>query len=473
MRLYIKHSNDSSIFVSGGYVIVSYPMNISINEFLEMNKQYLINLTNDSYECCHSWAKPVIEKFSKLLNSNNNIINCFEKIELDYPIEEVVSTKLDTLFTKTDTPVIINAKEIDDTFLLENISTLDNILKENGISQVSYIIKQCVAQEEAHGIDVSYSLDDVLLVLNYIKDLTSNIKKFNFSPLEQIMYIYDLVKDKYYKEELEYEDYLESRDIARILKGDRIVCLGFSYLFKSLLDSVNIPNELSFINGVNSDIGHARVFIGIEDPKYNLNQVLYFDPTWDSKRKKDNINLLDRYNHFARNKKYFINKDKTKGLIDEEYLSFDISKNNGYLYGDDAKECLRQIYILFKMINWEKYFSNIEMSESYRNELNKFMNIDLVDLYDPEDNSFIYFIYKECCKMLESGLSSNSFLECLTNVRRIENHLRPDKFNFNSDRLIEITNEYISNEKKYINLLELNNENPKNESLILFKKYFG
>lgn len=458
MRLYVMYSDSLDFFVSGGYVIVSYPMNISINKLLEKSRNYLIESVKEEYERCDSFYKLLLEKFIKLLNKNDNtVINCFEAIEFDYPKEDVYY-KLDTLFDKTDTSVIIKAQDIDDTYLLENISILDNKLKEIGVNRVSYIIKQCVDARKAHGVDISYSLEDVLLVLNYINDIASNIRKFKLTPLEQVMYIYDLVKDRYYKEESEYEDYLESRDIARILKGNRIVCLGFSYLFKSLLDSINIPNEISFIKGVNSNIGHARVFVGIEDNKYNLNQVLYFDPTWDSKKEKDNTNLLDRYNHFARNKKYFTMKDKTKGLVDEEYLPFDVNRKNFNINVFSNKDCLRQVSILFRMINWREYFNSTEISEFYRNEIDVFMNTNIIDFYEIKDYNFVSFMYQECSKMLDRGLSGDVFLECLTNVRRVENALDCDKFVFDFDRMNKIYEEYLSDEIKFNKDLELHND---------------
>jgi len=440
MKLVVRYSDYFNIDVIGGCVIVNYPMDCTLEEVLNKNKEELIRLLNLEINNHNSYF---VEQLLLLygLNSESDTVSLFKQVDMDYPSEEVIP-KLFSSFKNISIPVVFDAMDLNDDYLLENIGFFDNCLKENGVSNISYVIKQCVDDRESHNENVSYPIEDVLLVLNYIKDVTSNIKKFNLSPLEQVMFIYDLVKDRYYKEEAFGEAYLESRDMAKILKGDKIVCLGFSYLFKSLLDSMNIPNTISFLEGIESNIGHARVIVGIEDEKYNLNHVLYFDPTWDSKSQKDSYGLLDKYNNFARNKFYFMKKDRTKGLIESDCLPFKNDFNEVYRYKIEDRDLFFQVQSFFKLINWKKYFKECCCSE-YDFDLNKLMETGMVDFFNPNTSGFDMFIYKECSRMLNRKLYDDVFFRCLYTVRRVENYLYPDKYSCSNDILLGIYADYM------------------------------
>ncbi len=68
-----------------------------------------------------------------------------------------------------------------------------------------------------------------------INEMVSKIKKQNLSPLEQIMYAYDIVRDRVYLEEKEGEGYETSRDLTSVLLGDKIVCVGYANILDKIL----------------------------------------------------------------------------------------------------------------------------------------------------------------------------------------------------------------------------------------------
>ena len=63
----------------------------------------------------------------------------------------------------------------------------------------------------------------------------SEIECYDFSPLEKIMYVYDMVRDRVYTEVSADEDKNISRDLTSVLLGDKIVCVGYSKIFAILL----------------------------------------------------------------------------------------------------------------------------------------------------------------------------------------------------------------------------------------------
>ena len=106
-----------------------------------------------------------------------------------------------------------------------------------------------------------------------IDDIVAKINKYNLSPIEQIMYAYDLVRDRVYQLEDDGEDYSVSRDISSVLFGDKIVCVGFAEIFSKVLDALNIRNVLFTIVGRKS--GHMRNAVYVNDSKYDIHGVFF------------------------------------------------------------------------------------------------------------------------------------------------------------------------------------------------------
>ena len=66
------------------------------------------------------------------------------------------------------------------------------------------------------------------------------IKKLHLSPLETVLYVYDLVRERKYQEEGANECHTKSRDLTSVLLGDKIVCAGFVNLFNTILEKLDI-----------------------------------------------------------------------------------------------------------------------------------------------------------------------------------------------------------------------------------------
>ena len=84
--------------------------------------------------------------------------------------------------------------------------------------------------------DYKYTVDTITMYGNVIKS-------YILSPLEQIMFAYDLTRNRPYNKEEEGQWFGVSRDITPVLKGDNIVCAGFHKLFSHMLEQLGISTE--------------------------------------------------------------------------------------------------------------------------------------------------------------------------------------------------------------------------------------
>ena len=107
---------------------------------------------------------------------------------------------------------------------LEKISNYCNIL-----SSYSDIVKIYL-----EGNNEYYSLNECYKTLLKVREIGDQIKNLNLSPMETIMYTYDIVRNRVYTHEEEDENYSKSRSLSEIIFGDKIVCLGYSNLFRTL-----------------------------------------------------------------------------------------------------------------------------------------------------------------------------------------------------------------------------------------------
>jgi len=437
--------------VSLGYINVLYDFDMPVKILFDKIKSQLENSLLEDKKDINSDCDICDEEKLSYFNIINDIINkidnkdeffkCFEKIEIT--VEDVDTLEnIYKIINDIKIPIVLNVCFISEDYILKNLGRIDSVLKNTHRTKISYVINQCLTDNEAHYEDNSYTFEEVMLVLTSIRKITGLIKKFDLSPLEQVMFIYDYVKDRYYNASSDDESYIESRDVAKILASDKIVCLGFATLFKSLLDNLGIANDIVMLSDVNNNrSGHSRNMVVISDSKYNLDHILYFDVTWDCKR-NDNLIDEDKYEYFGRERIYFVKREN--GLLNEYgMLPYCLRKDNDYsfLFNSDCSvsKKLIQIRRLFRKINWKEYIINNDISKENIEKFEYMMSDDLRAVCVlADDHDFCIFAYKECCKMMNRKITDDTFFKCLYTVRRVENYLNPDKYSFNQDVLMDI-----------------------------------
>ena len=235
---------------------------ININD--KDNNLYSINLSNNTMEVNDINYDNIIE-IIKLFNSKN--IN-FNKIEIN--VENVDYTAFD--YEK-----------------LTSVINTDNIIfRYESVSKATY--------------------EDFISLVEAIKWYRQLIADYDLSPVEKLMYAYDIMKTFAYKEN--EDDKSMSRYPDKILKSGNIVCVGYSNFLQEILKYVDpgIAVNCASVTCVreSGEEGHQRNVVRIDDDKYNIHGIFVVDATWDSeitseKLKNylgDSYTALDLYNYF-------------------------------------------------------------------------------------------------------------------------------------------------------------------------------
>lgn len=147
-----------------------------------------------------------------------------------------------------------------------------------------------------------WSLEEVENANAQIKSSADKLRGKNFSPLEKLLSAYLDVTKRNYNSETQTEHVGQSRSIYGVLNSDKIVCVGFAALLKSVMEEVGDENIKVYYNSVacsddnvHLSAYHRNLIIYIKDEKYGLDGYYYVDPTWDcSNSNKSEFKL----NHF-------------------------------------------------------------------------------------------------------------------------------------------------------------------------------
>ncbi|MBE6161644.1 MAG: hypothetical protein E7158_05465 [Firmicutes bacterium] len=290
------------------------------------------------------------------------------------------------------------------------------------------------------------SLDDCKKTINKINEIVNSVKTLNLSPMENVMYVYDLVRNREYKEEEKEkgENSTKSRDLSKVLFGDKIVCVGFSKLYSFILRKLGIEiyiNELEHTFDETS--GHMRNIAHIVDPKYNIDGVYYFDSTWDSKIKGKSY--LYKYKYFAKTKDQIEEENIRNNLIDEMIKTSmaDLFESvSDIIYSDDQDALIEYI----KTIN---YVSTMAIGKRI---------IDLSSIlinYSKFDKDKFLDKFEECINYFCKDISAEKMLEILFNVRKIEYYINPEYYPF---ELIDLANIAYNSGWTFEDLSCLNND---------------
>ena len=208
-----------------------------------------------------------------------------------------------------------------------NINLLANYLKSVGIiierielnvekidyTKIDYNPLNTIAS--TYDLKINYEkyplaeFEDFKNMVETIKWYRSMIMDFDLSPLEKLMFAYDIMKT------FKYHENDSNKNMARypdkILKSGDIVCVGYANFLKDILKGldeglmVNCSGVSAYDVKNNCFIGHERNLVKIDDDKYNIHGIYALDATWDSvlesdkaKSLGDSYNALDLYSYF-------------------------------------------------------------------------------------------------------------------------------------------------------------------------------
>lgn len=348
----------------------------------------------------------ISDNFDNLLDSVEYIKLCFS--ELDN--KEFIKKNL----------IVLSKKIVINEFL--DITDYDKLMKlieeYDDIKEKIYV--------SLGGNNNYVSLLDCYKTMNTIKEQTNEIKKLGLSPMETIMYVYDQVRNRVYTSETEDETSFKSRDLTEVMFGDKIVCAGYANIFNTLLHYIGIKNSVVHLKDINeSNCGHARNVIYVQDEKYDIDGVYYFDPTWNSRRKNETNEYLYRYTYFAKTRK-FMDDDKNYDFEDTfcPKYSIDMVKKIKRIIKEGKYEQLMPYY---KSIN---YMSGLVKHTSLINPVEIFPMSPKYGQFNADE-----FLpeFEEVFSKFNKELPAETMLRVFNNVRKIEYYQNPEWYPYSLD----------------------------------------
>lgn len=256
--------------------------------------------------------------------------------------------------------------------------------------------------------------------LNMIEDIVAKVKCHSFTPFESLIYAYDLVRDRNYLRESIDEDYSESRDLTRVLLGDKIVCLGFAKIFEAVANKLGINTKVFLLISKEKYSGHARCLSYIKDDEYGIDGLYFFDPSHGSKR----AGFLESYLFCARTKDQIEKFDKG-AFYYESYPFFDEELLMNFV--EDLEETGKTAIEALRIMGSSKFNYMQRLLGEPRSEKFYFKDGNDIEeaLFNIKDKS-------------EEPIKYEKFIKALYKVRKIQYYENPTKFAFDINVLADI-----------------------------------
>lgn len=257
--------------------------------------------------------------------------------------------------------------------------------------------------------------------LNLKNKIVEEVKKYDYSPLEKIMYIYDKVK--------EYE------------------C---PEIFQTIINEVGIKSQEFILTHMDKGIyqTHNRSLINLEDSKYEINGAYFFDPILELKENNNRNQNVNSYKFFAKNIEMMEYYDLYKKYIDtlclpaiSEMKEEKVHENylaNGPAFAKMPAEISKTINGLFRLLDkkplkfpvngdvqfYEKTDKDIpQIKYFYENIAGKKRTIK---------NKILKYV-----NMFYKTIDSKTLMAALSYVREIEEKENPDRYKHNYEELIK------------------------------------
>lgn len=312
----------------------------------------------------------------------------------------------------------IDVSELSDEDLLQTLP----LCSDN--SDILYITKYSYTRENIDSSLFGASCKDTVYTLKVMQQIKNTIMKYNLSPLEKYMFVYDFVRSRIYKKGTIKDDYMKSRDIARILQEDEIVCAGFANLMASILNMLGIESDVMLLSSLTKKgFGHARVVSHVKDDKYSVNNILVSDPTFECKKDQEDLTYLDHYIYCGRSMSLF-GSAYANQYVPKTHQYFDARKIKEVFAKNDP-QCLSfyvsRIKQIYKVLGREN-----ECPYSYE------YPVFSCDKDDLESN------VKRAYSFLNQPLKYETFIRCLYQVRKIEHVIDPITYPFSLGKMEEI-----------------------------------
>ena len=404
------------------YSVYDFALSINIDDNNTLEKQ----LKNKAgFDECMAFSREVRTGMNEIDEEEEKVIQYIEN-NFDNLLDSIEYIRLSTTIENPKefimkNPIILSKKiVIGDPLSINDYDIVLRLMDEyKDIEDKIY-----VSLEGNYGY---VSLADCYKTMNAIKEKAESIKQLGLSPMETIMYVYDLVRNRVYKFEDDNESEFKSRDLSEVMFGDKIVCAGYSSMFYTLLYYLGIDSYRVHLCRKQNSIGsgHARNAVYVKDPKYDIDGVYYFDPTWDSKVTEAENSYLYRYNFFAKTKNFF-DADKRFDYEDpflSEY-SHDMYEKIEKIISEDDMEAL---------MNYSLTINHMARMVGEERLLDIKVVVPLSSLYGKFDRELFLKKFKKVCDKFNKELPAETMITLLNNVRKLEYYQNPEWYLYSVD----------------------------------------
>lgn len=290
---------------------MKYIVNITFNE-----EEIFDATVVDDYVKVDIPANP-FDKIEDILNMNIIRKKCLDRLMLCRQFEDDTGKKLDNRGLEALLKESCIIDNVNGYVLTDSVYTRDFILN-NIRNRYIYISNRFGANRKdfdfvkerygdidnirfyIEGNTLSIDIDEYRQTVEYIQGIIELVSSHRLSPLEKMLYAYDIVRDRVYKLESGDESPYKSRDLTQVIVGDRIVCAGFSKILGAVLTGLGIRNMVQLLRNNVEGNGHARNVCYIRDDKYGVEGIYYMDATFGSKKREGDDSYLKNYEYFAR-----------------------------------------------------------------------------------------------------------------------------------------------------------------------------
>lgn len=336
-------------------------------------------------------VKKVVEQYYEYVYGDDNYDHSKYLEELLNKMNEAlenaatvtINENVDVLELMEKFPVLTTKKVI--------IQLSENIIIEKLVNKYSVYSDNIYVQ--LRGEDKLISLSELYDIFINSKKVTNEINNLELSPIEKVVYAYDVVRTNEYK----------NIDLAKV--------------FEMYLRNFNI--KYLSVKLLGKDGFHYRTRAYIKDDKYAIDGIYDFDPTFDSKKS----DYLLTYHYFGK----VIDRMQRMDTIDESVKHLNLKEIFNFEVVETYDQIKKEVMAL---LNCESYFELIKRYKMYLENLNSLIDnevifdenfIDCLNSDITEDDierlkTKIYTIFNKC----EDPICDEVFSKILINTRELD-----------------------------------------------------
>lgn len=421
----------------------------SLHDALNMYKcdyELIINASaTESIEHLINNEREIIRNFKKFINEQNYL-----EIENDIRIiNEYLDNKIDIKNSIEYIEINLEEEKDEYDYDYESFSIIKKYIDDNidffkdkkiiikGISKISKeqikianeffsIYENIYYVIEGNSMPISY--DEYRNTEKKLDEILNMIKEKNMSPLENLMYLYDLIRNRKYKKADSLAEYNKSSDLTSVLFGEYIVCSGYTELFDYFSQKLGFRTYQYQLKGIECN-SHIRNLIYVEDSKYDVDGLYFFDATWDS-NKYDNNDFLCYYKFFMKTQEEMEKCDRGRF---ENNKYFDIDDNIiQQLKKYETLNILNIYDIKQELLIGLNHISKLLQKGDMMQNMALLMN----GILPSED---ITSLLEEYLEKINKPFNYEKFCKLLYNVRKIQHEENPEFYPFSYDVISDTT----------------------------------